>query len=100
MPTLGNTTEDSYLQKKLNVCGAELQTRQHITLECTLGHGRHTEWGWLTGTPKGINKLIEFIKPSNAFNKPALAQGHAMNRQSRGGDKMGQEASPQARHRC
>ena len=37
---------------------AETQTRQHITLDCKvhqrhrhiLGHGRHTQWGRLTGT--------------------------------------------------
>ena len=47
-------------------CGAEIQTQQHITLQCrihhwhrhTLSHSRHADWGWLTGTYKGIKKLI------------------------------------------
>ena len=45
-------------------CGAAIQIRQHITLECKihyhhrhlLGRGRHTQWGRLTRTFKGINK--------------------------------------------
>src|SRR5260370_33982871 len=46
-------------------CRAVTQTQQHIMLECkihqhhrhTLGHRRHTQWGRLTGTYKGIKKL-------------------------------------------
>ena len=62
-------------------CGTNLQTRQHITLECK-AYSRHrnvlrtghTEWGRLTGTIKGINKLISFLKNSDAFNKTTPAQ--------------------------
>src|SRR5258708_24597366 len=61
-------------------CGTTIQTRQHITLECRLhqrhrhtpGYGRNAQWGRLTGTYKGINKLITFIKHSNAFDKQTL----------------------------
>ena len=88
-------------------CGAEIQTRQHITLQCrihhqhrhTLGHGRHAEWGWLTGTYKGIKKLIAFIKHSNAFDKPALVQGPDPNEQRMRWDGMRQEASARFWHR-
>src|SRR5258708_2202307 len=63
-------------------CGVQIQMRQHITLDCKLhrqhqnilGYGRHAQWGRLIGTLKGIDKMIEFIKCSKAFDKSATTQ--------------------------
>ena len=63
-------------------CGAQVQTRQHITLDCKrhqrhrniLGYGRHAQWGRLVGTPKGIKKMIKFIRRSRAFDKSTTTQ--------------------------
>ena len=45
-----------------------------MCVQYILRHGRHAQWGRLTGTTKGINKLTTFIKHTDAFSKPATAQ--------------------------
>ncbi len=47
---------------------------QYPCMTQTYWDGRYAEWGRLTGMIKGINELILFIKCSNAFDKPTLAQ--------------------------
>ena len=66
--------------------------RLHNRDRYILGYGRHAQWGRLTGTHKGINKLIKFIRCSNMFDKHNNTWNHNTN--ERGNGKSSQEASP------